>query len=219
MYMIPRDVGWIEVICGSMFSGKTEELLRRLRRAQYARQRIQVFKPALDTRYDDAEVVTHEGRSIRSIPVHSAQEILEKVDARTRVIGIDEAQFFDSELLTVCQEMADRGLRVIVAGLDQDYRGEPFGSVPLLMAVAEYVTKNLAICMVCGNPANRSQRISGGADQVEQGSRDRYEARCRRCFRPEGEPGQTDLFREPRRAEPDPISNLDQPTKKRDCPD
>lgn len=194
MHMLPRDVGWIEVICGSMFSGKTEELLRRLRRAQYARQRVQVFKPAVDRRYHAQDVVTHEGRSVPSFPVENAQAIPALVDPRTRVIGIDEAQFFDADLVPVCEELADRGLRVIAAGLDQDYRGEPFSPLPHLMAVAEYVTKNLAICVVCGNPANRSQRIAGGGAQVELGANDRYEARCRRCFHPEGEPGQPDLF-------------------------
>ncbi len=194
MNMVPRDIGWIEVICGSMFSGKTEELLRRIRRAQYAKQRVQLFKPAVDDRYHETDVVSHEGRSLPSIPVHHAREILDKVDARTRVVGIDEAQFFDESLVEVCEEMANRGLRVIVAGLDQDYRGKPFSPIPELMAVAEYVTKNLAICVVCGNPANRSQRISGGGDRVEVGGGDRYEARCRRCFHPEGEPDQTELF-------------------------
>ncbi len=194
MYGQPRDVGWIEVICGSMFSGKTEELLRRLRRAQYARQRVQVFKPALDTRYHDSEVVTHEGRSVPSTPVERAAEVLDRVDPRTRVVAIDEAQFFGEELVGVAEEMADRGLRVIVAGLDQDYRGRPFGPIPHLMAVAEYITKNLAICVVCGNPANRSQRIAGGGERVELGAHERYEARCRRCFHPEGEPDQAELF-------------------------
>lgn len=196
MDMVPRDVGWIEVICGSMFSGKTETLLRRIRRAQYARQRIQVFKPTIDSRYHPEDVVTHEGRSVPSQPVDRASQILELVDARTRVVAIDEAQFFGDDLVSTCEEMANRGLRVIVAALDQDYRGQPFGSVPKLMAVAEYVTKNLAICVVCGNPANRSQRISGGSTQVELGATDRYEARCRRCFHPEGEPDQTELFGE-----------------------
>ena len=194
MDTFPRDVGWIEVICGSMFSGKTEELLRRIRRAQLARQLVQVFKPAIDCRFHETAVVTHDGGSIPSQPVPRAGEILERVDSRTRVVGIDEAQFFDDELVRVCEEMANRGLRVIVAGLDQDYRGRPFGPMPQLLCVAEYVTKNHAICVVCGNPANRSQRISGGKERVELGAKDRYEARCRRCFYPEGEPGQTELF-------------------------
>ncbi|MBM4321044.1 MAG: thymidine kinase [Deltaproteobacteria bacterium] len=196
MHTMPRDVGWIEVVCGSMFSGKTEELLRRVRRAQLARQLVQVFKPVLDRRYHETDIVTHEGRSIPSVPVSRATEILERVDARTRVVGIDEAQFFDEELVRVCEEMADRGLRVIVAGLDQDYRGRPFGPMPHLLCIAEYVTKNHAICVVCGNPANRSQRISGGQERVEIGAQDRYEARCRRCFYPEGEPDQAELFSE-----------------------
>lgn len=185
MQPFPRDTGWIEVICGSMFSGKTQELIRRVRLAQIARQKVQVFKPAVDDRFAKDHIVSHDQARSPSVAVVGARQILEQIKSSTRVVGIDEAQFFGEEIVAVCQELADRGLRVIVAGLDQDYRGRPFEPMPTLMAVAEYVTKNLAICVVCGNPANRSQRMSAAADRIEIGGGDKYEARCRRCFHEE----------------------------------
>lgn len=185
MHLYPRDTGWIEVICGSMFSGKTEELIRRLRRAQIARQRVQIFKPAIDTRYDDEKIVSHNDISLESVPLLDIEQIYDHLHSDTEVVGIDEGQFFSPVLVSLCEDLADRGIRVIVAALDQDFRGEPFGAVPQLLCVAEYVTKTLAICVVCGNPANRSQRVVGGDNQVLVGSRDTYEARCRSCFRPE----------------------------------
>ncbi len=186
MVVQPRGTGWIEVICGPMFSGKTEELIRRLRRAEIARQRVQVFKPAIDDRYSRSAIVSHNRDKEQAIAVRSAVEILERVDADVDVVAVDEAQFFDERVIDVVERLADEGRRVIVAGLDTDYRGRPFEPMPSLVAVAEYVTKLLAICMECGNPANRSQRRTGGADQVEVGAQERYVAVCRRCFeRPE----------------------------------
>ncbi len=187
MQPLPRDAGWIEVICGSMFSGKTQELIRRIRLATIARQKVQVFKPALDDRFAVDHIVSHDHARSPSLPVTNARQILEHVKPSTRVVGIDEAQFFGADLVDVCQELADRGIRVIVAGLDQDYRGRPFDPMPSLLAVAEYITKNLAICVVCGNPANRSQRTRGGGGRIEVGAGDKYEARCRRCFHAEEE--------------------------------
>ena len=177
--------GWVEVITGSMFSGKSEELIRRLRRAQIARQKVQIFKPKVDVRSGKAEIVSHSDMKMASQPVGSAQEILVAVAADTEVVGIDEGQFFDASLVDVVDQLANRGLRVIVAGLDQDYRGRPFEPMPQLMAVAEYVDKTLAICLRCGAPANRSQRIGHATDRVVVGGADQYEARCRRCFRPD----------------------------------
>ena len=181
-------VGWIEVVCGSMFSGKTEELIRRLKRAQFARQKVEIFKPALDQRYSEAEVVSHDETTILSTPVDTADQILLLV-GEASVIGIDEAQFFGLELVAVCQRLANEGKRVIVAGLDQDYLGQPFEPIPQLMAVAEHVTKLHAICMQCGAPANYSQRLTGGDQRVLLGAKDVYEPRCRRCFeRPDPSP-------------------------------
>ncbi len=185
MNLQPRDTGWIEVICGSMFSGKTEELIRRCRLARIARQQVVLFKPRLDNRYHETQVVSHSDQRMESIPVASAGEIRQKLPPDARVVAIDEAQFFGPELVEICEELANRGLRVIVAGLDQDYRGKPFEPMPSLLAVAEFITKNLAICVKCGNPANRSQRIAAGGERVLVGAADKYEARCRRCFRPE----------------------------------
>lgn len=179
--------GWIEVVCGSMFSGKTEELIRRLRRARFARQRVQIFKPALDTRYSRDEVVSHDETVIPSTPVHAAAQIL-LLGGEADVIGVDEAQFFDLELVGVCEELAREGKRVIVAGLDQDYLGHPFEPMPQLMAVAEYVTKLHAVCMVCGAPANHSQRLTAQDGRVLVGSKEAYEPRCRRCFSPAATP-------------------------------
>jgi len=193
---LPRDIGWIEVVCGPMFSGKTSELIRRLERCVYARQRIEIFKPSVDTRYAEEEIVTHSQMSLRAKPVRNALEILERSDSVSEVVGIDEAQFFDGTLIEVVQELAARGKRVIIAGLDQDFRGEPFEPIPSLMAVAEFVSKQLAICMVCGNPAGRSQRMVSSTNQVVLGAGESYEARCRRCHTVEAveRPVQEELF-------------------------
>jgi thymidine kinase len=180
----PVGAGWIEVVTGCMFSGKTEELIRRLNRARYARQEVLIFKPATDTRYAAHAIVSHGALELPCIPVSTAAEILPRV-GETRVIGIDEAQFFDLTLVGVCNRLADEGRRVVVAGLDQDYRGEPFEPMPQLMAVAEYVTKTLAVCMCCGAPADRSQRLVARDARVLLGAAESYEARCRRCWRPD----------------------------------
>jgi thymidine kinase len=184
MPLVRTQLGWIEVICGSMFSGKSEELIRRLRRALIARQRVQIFKPSIDARFSQEEIVSHSEMRLPSIPVSSSQELLAKVDNSTEVVGIDEAQFFDAGLVGVCQRLADQGKRVIVAGLDKDYRGAPFEPIPSLMAIAEDVTKTLAICMRCGAPANNTQRLVESAERVVVGAQGLYEARCRRCFEP-----------------------------------
>lgn len=181
----PRSsAGWVEVIAGSMFSGKSEELIRRLRRARIARQKVQVFKPELDSRFSDNHIVSHSEMRHESANSRSAAEILAKVDPDTEVVGIDEGQFFDSELVNVANELARRGIRVIVAGLDQDYTGKPFEPMPQLLAIAEYITKTHAICMKCGQPANYSQRTFESEERVAVGASDKYEARCRRCFVP-----------------------------------
>jgi thymidine kinase len=176
------NLGWIEVICGSMFSGKSEELIRRLRRAEIAQQQVQIFKPGLDKRFSEDHIVSHSAMKMKSQRVAGAAEILDLLEPRTRVIGIDEAQFFDLELVAACNRMADMGKRVIVAGLDQDYRGRPFDPMPQLLAVAEYITKTLAICVVCGAPANRTQRTVSNDERVLVGATESYEARCRLCF-------------------------------------
>jgi len=181
----PGRPGSIEVITGSMFSGKSEELIRRVRRAQIARQRVQLFKPRVDARYSRTEIVSHSEMKMPSQLVDRASDIPPLVDAGTEVVGIDEGQFFDASLVGVADELANRGLRVIVAGLDQDFRGVPFEPMPQLMAVAEYVDKTLAVCMRCGAPANRSQRLVATEDRVVVGGAGEYEARCRRCFHPE----------------------------------
>jgi len=173
--------GWIEVICGRMFSGKTEELIRRLKRSAVARQKIEIYKPNIDTRYHDIKVVSHEGREITATPVPSSTNIL-LLASDAHVIGIDEAQFFDSELPNVCSQLADRGIRVIVAGLDLDYSGRPFGPIPHLMAMAEYVTKVHAICMQCGNRAYVSHRKTKNDTLVVLGETENYEPLCRSCF-------------------------------------
>jgi thymidine kinase len=178
------DSGWVEVITGSMFSGKSEELIRRVRRAQIARQSVQLFKPRVDSRYADDHIVSHSDMKMPSLVVGSAREILERLEGTTEVVGIDEGQFFDAGLVDVVNTLADRGLRVIVAGLDQDYRGRPFEPMPQLLAIAEYVDKTLAICMRCGAPANRSQRLVPDTHRVVVGGSAQYEARCRRCFQP-----------------------------------
>jgi thymidine kinase len=185
MHQFPHGSGWIEVICGSMFAGKTQELIRRLRLATLARQKVQVFKHKLDARYSREDLVSHDRIRIPSVPVRRAEDIVDRVRAGTQVVGIDEAHFFTGRIASVCQTLADRGLRVIVAGLDQDYRAKPFESMARLMAVAEQVDKYLPICLVCGGPAGRSQRVSEGRKRIDVGHSDKYEARCRRCYRPE----------------------------------
>lgn len=173
--------GWIEVICGSMFSGKTEELLRRLRRAKIARQRVEIFKPDIDARYDEAHVVSHDRNKISSTPVPLSSHILLLANS-VDVVGIDEAQFFDSELPGVCKELADNGVRVIIAGLDMDYTGKPFGTMPALLAMAEYITKVHAICMDCGDLAHISHRLVDNKLQVMVGEKESYVPLCRTCF-------------------------------------
>ena len=177
--------GWIEVIAGSMFSGKSEELIRRLRRAQIAKQKVRIFKPAIDNRYSDDEIVSHSEMKIGSSNVASSKELLERVDADTEVVGIDEGQFFDAELPAAAVKLARNGKRVIVAGLDQDYLGKPFEPMPHLLAIAEYITKTLAICMVCGGPANHTQRLVASKERVLVGATGTYEARCRHCWNPD----------------------------------
>jgi thymidine kinase len=179
----PRT-GCIEVVCGSMFSGKTEELLRRIKRAKLARQRVQLFKPRVDNRYDEVKVVSHEGLNADAYPVATAAELERAVIADTAVVGIDEAQFFGDDIVATAEVLANRGVRVIAAGLDQDYRGQPFGPIPALLAVAEYVTKLHAICAKCGAQATRSQRIVATEAQLFVGGAAAYEARCRKCFVP-----------------------------------
>jgi thymidine kinase len=176
--------GWIEVIAGSMFSGKSEELIRRLRRAQIARQHVQIFKPAIDTRYSQGEIVSHSDMKIPSETVRSSAELVERLKPDTEVVGIDEGQFFDADLPAVCVQLADAGKRVIVAGLDQDYLGKPFEPMPQLLAIAEYITKTLAICMVCGGPASKTQRLVASNERVLVGASGTYEARCRHCYDP-----------------------------------
>lgn len=176
-----NNTGWIEVICGSMFSGKTEELIRRLKRAQIAKQRIEIFKPSVDTRYHESEVVSHDERRIRSTPVTASQNILLLAED-AQVIGIDEAQFFDAELPNVAETLASKGIRVIVAGLDMDFQGQPFGPIPALLAKADYITKLHAICVRCGSIANHSFRTSAESGKVVIGEQDKYEPRCRACF-------------------------------------
>ena len=176
--------GWIEVITGSMFSGKSEELIRRLRRAQIARQKVQIFKPTIDDRFAESHIISHSEMRIPSENLASSRELLNRVRPDTEVVGIDEAQFFDGDLPAVCSALADQGKRVIVAGLDQDYLGKPFEPIPQLLAIAEYITKTLAICMVCGAPANRTQRLVASSERVLVGAQGTYEARCRQCFDP-----------------------------------
>ncbi len=173
--------GWIEVVCGCMFSGKTEELIRRLKRAKIADMGVEVFKPKVDTRYDEASVVSHDSTSVLATPVSDSSRLLD-IAAGTTVVGIDEAQFFDMNLPDVCQELALRGIRVIIAGLDMDYRGVPFGPMPSLLAIAEYVTKVHAICVHCGNLATHSYRLAQGDEVLLLGEKEQYEPRCRSCY-------------------------------------
>ncbi len=177
---MPTKTGWIEVICGCMFSGKTEELIRRVRRAIIAKQNVKIFKPKIDNRYSANEIVSHSEQALPSQVVENVNEILEGAED-SYVIAIDEAQFFSNDLIDVCNKLADKGKRVIVAGLDQDYRGVPFEPMPNLLAVAEYITKTLAICVECGNPADKTQRKIHSGERVLVGAAESYEARCRKC--------------------------------------
>jgi thymidine kinase len=181
---VNREAGSIEVICGSMFSGKSEELIRRLRRATIARQKVQAFKPEIDDRYSPDDIVSHDARKIECIKVKTAEDILKHLRRGTKVIGIDEAQFIGGGLVEVCDRLANEGRRVIIAGLDQDYRGHPFEPIPQLLALAESITKTMAVCMVCGAPANRTQRLIASNQRIVVGAGEAYEPRCRKCFRP-----------------------------------
>jgi thymidine kinase len=177
-----RDAGWVEVVCGPMFSGKTEELIRRLRRAVIGRQRVQVFKPVIDRRYHDTRITSHSAQSLEARAVADVAALLAAVAPDTQVVGIDEAQFFGAGLVPAVQGLADGGVRVLIAGLDQDYLGQPFDPIPQLLAVAEHITKCHAVCSSCGAPASRSFRTHGGHDRVQVGAGDSYEARCRGCY-------------------------------------
>jgi len=179
-----RSAGWIEVIAGSMFSGKSEELIRRLRRARIARQKVQVFKPVIDERFSRDHIVSHSEMKHESANVHTSADVRANVEPDTEVVGIDEAQFFDNELISIANELAERGVRVIIAGLDQDYTGKPWEPMPQLLAIAEYITKTHAICMKCGQPANYTQRTFESEERVAVGGEGMYEARCRQCFVP-----------------------------------
>ena len=181
MTLTPVNTGWIEVICGPMFSGKTEELIRRLVRAQIAKQKVAIFKPISENRYEEDYIVSHNQRKIKSIQVSDTKNILTHCDSAD-VFGIDEAQFFDTSIVTICRELALKGKRVVIAGLEKDYLANGFGAMPELLIEAEYITKVNAICMICGNPANFSYRISTEKKQVVLGETNKYEARCRKCF-------------------------------------
>lgn len=195
-------IGWIEVICGPMFSGKSEELIRRLRRAMIARKRVQVFKPAIDTRYSNDEIVSHADVRMKSEAVGSVREVLTRLDWRTEVVGFDEANFLGPDLVDISNQLADSGKQVIIAGLDTDFMGRPFPPIPELLALAESITKTLAICMRCGNPAKHTQRLVESEDLIVVGAAGMYEARCRRCFEA-GIPKQEYLdFARPRLKEP-----------------
>lgn len=198
MDFVTRQMGWIETVCGPMFSGKSEELIRRLRRARIARKRVQVFKPTIDDRYSTDEIVSHGDQRMKSEPVEKAADILAKLDWRTHVVGIDEANFFGPALVEVAQQLADSGKQVIIAGLDTDYLGRPFPPMPDLLCLSESITKTLAICMRCGNPAKHTQRLVESDDLIVVGAAGLYEARCRHCFEP-GVPKQEVLeFARPR---------------------
>jgi thymidine kinase len=179
-HQLPKDTGWIEVITGCMFSGKTEELIRRLRRAQIAKQKVKIFKPRIDARYSENSIVSHNEQSLPSILIDDIIEVL-KLSEDAQVIGIDEAQFFNEGIVHICNLLASRGKRVIVAGLDQDYTGKPFEPIPQLLAIAEYITKQHAICVICGNPADKTQRKTSESERVIVGAANIYEARCRKC--------------------------------------
>jgi thymidine kinase len=192
MEIVTGNLGWIEVICGPMFSGKSEELIRRLRRSMIARKRVQVFKPMIDTRYSQDEIVSHGDLRMKSEVVATGSDILDRIDWRSEVIGVDEANFMGPALVDTAQRLADTGKQVIIAGLDTDYMGRPFTPIPDLLAMAETITKTLAICMRCGNPAKHTQRLRGSDDLIVVGAAGMYEARCRRCFEP-GIPKQEEL--------------------------
>ncbi|MBM7095567.1 MULTISPECIES: thymidine kinase [Alteribacter] len=191
---LTRREGWLEVVCGSMFSGKSEELIRRVRRASFGKLKVQVFKPALDNRYSEEEVVSHNGTKVTALPIKRSTDMLDRLENGTQVVAIDEVQFFDEDVLDVVQTLADEGIRVICAGLDQDFRGEPFGCMPQLMAVAETVTKLQAICLSCGSPASRTQRLINGKPAsyddpiILVGASESYEPRCRHCHEVPGRP-------------------------------
>jgi thymidine kinase len=184
MDIVSGPAGWIEVVCGPMFSGKSEELIRRLRRAMIARRRVQVFKPHIDTRYSNSEIVSHSDNRLPSEVVENAAQILERLDWRTQVVGVDESNFFGSDLVSIATQLADSGKQVIIAGLDTDYLGRPFEPMPELLCLAESIVKMLAICMRCGNPAKHTQRLVDSSDRIVVGATGLYEARCRRCFEP-----------------------------------
>jgi thymidine kinase len=184
MDIVTGHIGWIEVVCGPMFSGKSEELIRRLRRARIARKRVQVFKPAIDDRYAEDEIVSHGDQRMKSEVVSGAQDILAKLDPGTQVVGVDESNFFGPDLVDVAQQLAESGKQVLIAGLDTDYLGRPFPPMPDLLCLAESITKTLAICMRCGNPAKHTQRLLESNDLIVVGAAGAYEARCRRCFEP-----------------------------------
>ncbi|MBI3683837.1 MAG: thymidine kinase [Acidobacteria bacterium] len=184
MEVVTGNTGWIEVICGPMFSGKSEELIRRLRRAIIARKRVQVFKPAIDTRYAPDEIVSHGEQRLKAEVIAGAGEILSRLDWRTQVVGVDESNFFGMELVEVANQLADSGKQVIIAGLDTDYMGRPFHPMPELLSLAEAITKALAICVRCGNPAKHTQRLVESDELIVVGAAGMYEARCRRCFEP-----------------------------------
>ncbi len=179
-HSVPNDTGWIEVIAGCMFSGKTEELIRRLRRAKIAKQNVKIFKPKIDTRYSETKIVSHSEQTLPSVLIEDINKVLE-LSNDAQVVGIDEAQFFSNDIIDICNKLANAGKRVIVAGLDQDYRGIPFEPMPQLLSIAEYITKTLAICMECGNPADKTQRKTESSERVIVGASDIYEARCRKC--------------------------------------
>lgn len=180
-----RPTGWIEAVCGPMFSGKTEELIRRVKLSLIAKQRVQVFKPQVDDRYANEYIISHSEQKVVCTPVRSSEDILTLLKDATRVVGIDEAQFFDEGIISVCEKLANRGIRVIVAGLDQDFMGKPFGVMPALLAIAESVHKLKAVCMVCGGQASKSQRLIRASEQIVVGSGEAYEARCRACHDPD----------------------------------
>jgi thymidine kinase len=204
MDIVTGNLGWIEVICGPMFSGKSEELIRRLRRATIARKRVQVFKPAIDTRYSDSEIVSHGDLRMKSEPLESPREMMRRIDWRTEVVGVDEANFMGPELIEIAGTLADSGKQVLIAGLDTDYMGRPFSPIPELLAVAESITKTLAICVRCGNPAKHTQRLVESTELIVVGAGGMYEARCRRCFEP-GIPKQEEMdFMKARRLEERP---------------
>jgi thymidine kinase len=184
MDIVTGHLGWIEVVCGPMFSGKSEELIRRLRRSRIARKRVQVFKPTIDDRYSVDEIVSHGDQRMKSEVVSSAKEILGKLDWRSQVVGVDESNFFGPDLVGVATQLADAGKQVIVAGLDTDFMGRPFPPMPELLCLAESITKTLAICVRCGNPAKHTQRLVESSDLIVVGAAGMYEARCRRCFEP-----------------------------------